>query len=54
MEGHPVESKVEAAEGGWGVTLSVKPTRTAVYVVVVRHSGGPEKTVPCAMISGYK
>ena len=54
MEGHPVESKVETAEGGWGVTLSVKPTRTAVYVVVVRRSGGPEKTVPCAMISGYK
>jgi hypothetical protein len=54
MEGKAVESKVEAAQGGWGVTLSVKPTRTAVYVVVVRHSGGPEKTVPCAMISGYK
>jgi hypothetical protein len=54
MEGHAVESKVETAEGGWGVTLLVKPTRTAVYVVVVRHSGGPEKTVPCAMISGYK
>jgi hypothetical protein len=54
MEGHAVESKAEAAEGGWGITLSVKPTRTAVYVVVVRHAGGAEKVVPCAMISGYK
>jgi hypothetical protein len=54
VEGHPVESKVETAEGGWGVTLSVQPKHTGVYVVVVRNSGGKEKTTVCAMISGYK
>ena len=54
VEGKPVESKVEAAEGGWGVTLSVKPQRTGVFVVVVRRSGGAEKSTVCAMITGYK
>jgi hypothetical protein len=54
MEGKPVESKVETEEGGWGATLSVKPERTGVYVVVVRRSGGTEKATICAMINGYK
>jgi hypothetical protein len=54
MEGKPVESKVETEEGGWGATLFVKPERTGVYVVVVRRSGGKEKTTVCAMINGYK
>jgi hypothetical protein len=54
MEGRPVESKAESADGGWGVTLSVKPDRTGVYVVVVRRSGGKEKATICAMINGYK
>jgi hypothetical protein len=54
MEGRPIESKSEAAEGGWGVTLSVKPARTGVFVVVVRQSGGAEKPTVVAMITGYK
>src|SRR4051794_1093569 len=31
VEGPPVESKVKTAEGGWGVTLFVKPKRTGVF-----------------------
>lgn len=54
VEGQPVESKVVTEEGGWGVTLSVTPKRTGVYVVVVRRSGGKEKSTVVAMISGYK
>jgi hypothetical protein len=54
VEGRPVESKVETAEGGWGITLSVTPKRTGVYVVVVRRSGGKERATVCAMITGYK
>jgi hypothetical protein len=54
MEGQPVESKVEATPGGWGVVLHVTPKRTGVFVVVVRRSGGAEKTTSCAMITGYK
>lgn len=54
MEGRPIESKVVATEGGWGVTLHVKPKRTGVYVVVIRHAGGREKPAVCAMITGYK
>lgn len=53
-EGTPVESKVETTEGAWGVTLHVKPKRTGVYVVVIRHAGGKEKPAMCAMITGYK
>lgn len=54
MEGRPVESKSEMAEGGWGITLHVKPKRTGVYVVVIRHAGGKMKPAVCAMITGYK
>lgn len=54
VEGRPIESKVETAEGGWGITLSVTPKRTGVYVVVVRRSGGKERATVCAMITGYK
>ncbi len=54
VEGKPVESKVETEEGGWGITLSVKPKRTGVYVVVVRNDGGREKATTVAMITGYK
>jgi hypothetical protein len=53
-EGKPVESKVETVEGGWGLILHVKPKRTGVCVVVVRRSGGKEKSTMCAMITGYK
>ena len=54
VEGAPAESKVEPAEGGWGTTLHVKPKRTGVYMVVIRHAGGTEKATLCAMITGYK
>ncbi|WP_009964374.1 hypothetical protein [Verrucomicrobium spinosum] len=53
-EGKPVESKVEASEGGWGVTLHVTPKRTGVFMVAIRRSGGKDKATICAMISGYK
>ena len=53
-EGKSIESKVEKAPGGWGVTLHVAPKRTGVYMVTVRHAGGAQKKVLCAMISGYK
>lgn len=53
-EGKPVESKIETEEGSWGATLHVKPKRTGVFVVVVRHAGGKEKPAICAMITGYK
>ena len=53
-EGKVVESKIEAEEGAWGATLHVKPKRTGVYVVVVRHAGGKDKPAICAMITGYK
>lgn len=53
-EGNPVESKIETADGGWGVTLHVTPKRTGVYMVAIRRSGGKEKPTICAMISGYK
>lgn len=54
VEGRPAESKVEPAEGGWGATLHVKPKRTGVYMVVIRHAGGAAKATLCAMITGYK
>lgn len=52
--GKPIESKVETANGGWGVTLHVTPARTGVYMVAIRRSGGKEKAALCGMISGYK
>lgn len=52
-EGKPIETKSEATEGGWGVTLHVKPNRTGVYMVTIRNAGGQKKAL-CAMISGYK
>lgn len=54
MAGSPAESKIEPTEGGWGATLHVKPKRTGVYMVVIRHAGGPAKSTLCAMITGYK
>lgn len=53
-EGKPVESKIETTDGAWGATLHVKPQRTGVYVVVIRHAGGTPKPALCAMITGYK
>lgn len=53
-EGRPIESKIESTDGGWGATLHVKPQRTGVYVVVIRHAGGTPKPALCAMITGYK
>lgn len=54
LDGKPFESKVEATEGKWGVTLHVKPKRTGVYAVIVARSGGKEKSTVAAMINGYK
>jgi hypothetical protein len=53
-DGKPMENKIEATEGGWGVILHVKPKRTGVYAVVMRQAESSGKAVPCAMISGYK
>ncbi|MFZ4763451.1 MAG: hypothetical protein ACOYMN_00755 [Roseimicrobium sp.] len=54
IDGSPVENKIVTTDGGWGTTLHVKPKRTGVYVVVVRHASGKQKAAICAMISGYK
>ncbi len=54
-EGKTVEAKTEVSEGGWGLTLVVKPKRTGVYVVAIRQAdGNSSKAVTCAMIMGYK
>ncbi len=54
-DGKPIESKTETVAGGWGVTLTVKPKRTGVYMVTIRSTeDGAQKKTLCAMISGYK
>ena len=54
FEGKPAESKVETSEGGWGVTLHVKPKHTGVYLMVVHRSGGEKRKAVCGMITGYR
>ena len=54
FEGKPAEDKVEASEGGWGITLHVKPKRTGVYLMVVRRADTEKRKAVCGMITGYR
>ena len=54
FEGKPAESKIESTENSWGAVLHVKPNKTGIYLVVIRHDGGEKRKTLCGMITGYK
>ena len=54
FDGKP-SGEILPVEAGWGVVLFYKPKKTGMYVVTIRQTdAGKSKTVPCAMITGWK
>lgn len=54
FDGRP-SGEILPVQAGWGVVLFYKPKKTGMYVVTIRQTdAGKSKTVPCAMITGWK
>ena len=54
FDGKP-SGEILPVQAGWGVVLFYKPKKTGMYVVTIRQTdAGKSKTVPCAMITGWK
>ena len=54
LEGKPSGDILPVLDG-WGFVLFYKPKKTGMYMVAIHQTEqGKRKTVPCAMVTGYK
>ena len=54
LEGKP-SGEILPVLDGWGFVLFYKPKKTGMYMIAIHQTEkGKSKTVPCAMVTGYK